>query len=312
MIPFTVQVPATSANLGPGFDVIGAALQLYNRFVFAPATQTQFLFHGPYAHGHSLATNQDNLIYHAYALACQQLGVEPKPLAVSVEMNIPPGRGLGSSATAIVAGLLAAEHIHQAHWSRKQWLDVATAIEGHPDNVAPALLGGCRISMTTAEGLQTWAIPVPADLYWVVLMPAFELSTAKAREAVPQQFSRADCIHNLAAMAALLTGLYQGDDAALKAGLDDRIHQPYREPLVPGMSDVVAAALAAGALGCVLSGAGPSLLALTKEQPEQVARHMKAAWARHGIQAENVTVAIDDAGAKILQLNKGETLSHQV
>lgn len=312
MNAFTVNVPATSANLGPGFDVIGVALQLYNQFTFQKAQTTHLTFAGPYVPSQSLATDEQNLIYQAYRLACQRLQVEPYSLAIAVTMNIPPGRGLGSSATAIVAGLLAASALHPNDWNTQHWLELATEMEGHPDNVAPALMGGCRISMNTPAGLKTWTVPIPPQLYWVVLIPDFELSTAKARQVVPQQVSRADCLFNIAAMSALLTGFYQNDCAAIQAGLQDRIHQPYREPLVPGMSAVIAAAQEAGALGCVLSGAGPTLLALTLEQPEHLGRHMKAAWAQHGIQAENVTVAIDDAGANILKSNKGETLSHQV
>lgn len=309
-----VSVPATTANLGPGFDCVGAALTLPNRFSLRrveldSAPELAIAVTGVEAE--RVSTGPDNLLYQAFCTFYQRLGQTPPKVEMAIELGVPLARGLGSSATAIVAGLVGANALAGFPWEKEAIAALATEIEGHPDNVVPALLGGCRLA---ASGLaeaggeaghegsrQAWAI---AELPWhptvvpIVAIPAFELSTAKAREVLPLSYSRADAIFNTAHLGLLIRALESGEPNWLRAALQDRIHQPYRQSLIPGYATVEAAAIAAGAYGMVISGAGPTLLALgTAETAAAIALGMAQAWT--GVEAIARVLAIDTVGTVV-------------
>jgi homoserine kinase len=305
MTSVTVTVPATTANLGPGFDCLGAALSLYNRFQFSllPPDQTPpdqtLIIEATGLEADLVVRDETNLAYRAFAYFYQQIGQTPPPVHLAIELAVPLSRGLGSSATAIVGGLVGAYRLSGLPVPLQKVMDMAIAIEGHPDNVVPALIGGCRLS---ASGLNSgWTIcevPWHPEIVPVVAIPNFELSTAEARRVLPSQYSRADAIFNMAHLGLLLRGLETGNGDWLQAALQDRIHQPYRLPLIRGYEAVQQAAIAAGAYGLVISGAGPTLLALAPvQQSKAVEEAMAIAWVSQGVEVESRILQLDVKGA---------------
>jgi homoserine kinase len=293
-----VTVPATTANLGPGFDCIGAALTLYNRFKFS-RLQAGFSIAVTGAEAAKVKTDESNLLYQAFLKLYQDLGQTPPAVAIEIELGVPLARGLGSSATAIVGGLVGANQLAGAPLSQTEVMNLAIAMEGHPDNVVPALLGGCRLAASDAASQwQICDVPWQENVVPVVAIPDFELSTAEARRVLPTQVSRADAIFNTAHLGLLLRGLATGNGEWIGAALQDRLHQPYRQALIPGYEAVQNAALAAGAYGMAISGAGPTLLALAESaKAAAVATAMQTAWQQQGIPAETRSLAIDTQGA---------------
>jgi homoserine kinase len=300
----TVTVPATTANLGPGFDCLGAALPLYNRFRFTPlpaATELPTItVTGPEAE--RVKADASNLAYRAFAHLYQQVQQPPPSVHLAIELGFPLARGLGSSATAIVGGLVGANVMAGAPLTPTDVMALAIELEGHPDNVVPALLGGCRLAAASAGG--DWSI---CDVPWhesvmaVVGIPDFELSTTKARQVLPTTYSRADAIFNLGHVGLLLRGLTTGNPNWLRTALDDRIHQPYRRALIHGYGTVETAALAAGAYGLVISGAGPTLLALADNAAAAaVATAMSKAWTASGVGVEVKVLPLDLQGASVV------------
>lgn len=303
----TVTVPATSANLGPGFDCIGVALALYNRFTFSCTSgladpvkiQVQGLERD------RVAIDPTNLVYQAFTHLYDYLGLVPPPVVIDIELGVPLARGLGSSATAIVAGLVGANELAGKPLKVSEVMGLAIEMEGHPDNVVPALLGGCYLAASQEVASSTDIPWVICDLPWhpsivpVVAIPDFELSTTAARQVLPQNYSRADVIFNASHLSLLVRALETGERLWLKAALDDRVHQPYRFSLIAGYERVRAAAMMAGADGLVISGAGPTLLAFADPTvAPEVAGAMEIAWKEQGIQAEVKILEIDTHGAR--------------
>jgi homoserine kinase len=295
-----VRVPATSANLGPGFDALGLALSLYNEVEAREAEGVRVEVEGQGAG--ELATGADNVVARGVRLAYEATGRAFKGVAVRCCNRVPPSRGLGSSAAAWVGGLVAGNALCGGGLSREALLALATRAEGHPDNVAAALLGGLTVSCLAADGVVTAvSLPVPPQLAWIVLIPETRSSTADARAVLPASVPRADAVFNVQRVALLLAALQSGRVEALGVALDDRLHQPYRRALFPWMPAVVDAARAAGALGCVLSGAGPALLAVGLDDGAVVAGAMQAALQAAGVAGTARAVAIDRDGAVVRQ-----------
>ncbi|NEP18538.1 MAG: homoserine kinase [Leptolyngbya sp. SIO4C1] len=291
----TVTVPATTANIGPGFDCLGAALTLSNRFILTPSQQLQITVSGREAQ--RVSRSENNLAYRAFAALYQKLGQPPPPIRLAIELLVPLSRGLGSSSTAIVGGLVGANLLAGSPFDQAALAALATELEGHPDNVVPALLGGCRLTAT--DGGHSTLCPVDwhRSVVPIVAIPDFELSTAKARQVLPETYSRADAIFNAAHLGLLLQGLASGNGDWLRAALRDRIHQPYRQALIPGYEAVQQAAIAAGAWGLVISGAGPTLLALaSSDSTAAVQQAMQAAWADQPFAVQVMALAIDQQG----------------
>jgi homoserine kinase len=299
----TVTVPATTANLGAGFDCIGAAFTLYNEFKFTLLNQgeTQITVTGKEAE--RVNTNiQDNLLYQAFVKLYDRLEKTPPPVKMEIGLGVPLARGLGSSATAIVGGLVGANILAGEPLSQSEVMDLAIEMEGHPDNVVPALIGGCRLAATGANGWEICDIPWHESIVPVVAIPEFELSTAEARRVLPTEISRTDAIFNISHLGLLLRGLETGKQSWLQASLQDKLHQPYRKSLIQGYDKVNTAAISAGAYGMVISGAGPTLLALTDTAHTiDVVVAMASAWQELGIKAEVRSLAIETQGAKVIK-----------
>ena len=296
MTIFEVSVPATTANIGAGFDCLGAALSLYNHFEFELADRLTITASGEGAD--KVERDETNLVYQAIAKFYQHIDRPIPAIAFHTDTKIPLSRGLGSSATAIVGGLVGANLLAGSPLERGELLDLAISMEGHPDNVAPAMLGGCQLMASNQAG--GWEY---CDLQWhesiaiAVAIPNFELSTAKARAVLPKQFSMADAVFNASHLALLTHVIQTGNASWLKAGLQDRLHQPYRQSLITGMADVQAAAIAAGAYGLVISGAGPTLLSLAPMGTiDVVAVAMQQAWQAIGVAAVTKCLAIAKDG----------------
>ena len=288
-----VRVPATTANLGSGFDALGLALALYNEVRAREADAVTVTLDD----GAHLPTDARNVVARGVRLAYETAGRAFKGVALACTNRIPSSRGLGSSAAAWVGGLVAGNALLGDPLDRETLLTLATRREGHPDNVAAAIFGGLTVSCATETGVRAVSLPVPGGLAWVALVPEITSSTAEARAVLPASVPRADAIFNVQRVALLLAGLQSGRNDAIATALDDRLHQPYRLKLFPWMPAVVEAAKQAGALGCVLSGAGPSLLAVVSGDGSAVARAMEAALRRAGIAGAARPFAVDTAGA---------------
>ncbi len=298
-----VKVPATTANIGSGFDCLGAALTLYNRFRFSVSGQESIQIVATGAEADRVSTDASNLVYQSFIKLYEHLGKTPPSVQIEITMDVPLARGLGSSATAIVGGLVGANALAGAPLSQEDVMQLAITIEGHPDNVVPALVGGCRLAASGID--RNWEI---CDIPWdrsvvpIVAIPNFELSTAEARRVLPAEYSRADSIFNASHLGLLLRGLETGRVNWLKAALHDRIHQPYRQSLIRGYEAVRSAALAAGAHGIVISGAGPTLLALASPaNAEAVKAAMHIAWTGQGVEVQVRLLQIDLQGAIVEQ-----------
>lgn len=290
-----VRVPATSANLGPGFDALGLALALHNEVVAEESDRVSVKLQGEGAD--RLARDGGNVVARGVKLAYEAAGRPFRGCALECVNRIPTSRGLGSSAAAWVGGLAAGNALLGSPLSRERLLGLAAQAEGHPDNVAAAVFGGLTVSCGTGDRVTAVTLPVPASITWVVLVPEVTSTTAEARALLPRSVPREDAVFNVQRVALLLAGLQTAQPAALTMALDDRLHQPYRLKLFPWMTAVVAAARGAGALGCVLSGAGPSLLSVVAGDGGAVGRAMEEALGRAGVRGRALALDVDSAGA---------------
>jgi homoserine kinase len=301
-----VHVPATTANLGPGFDCLGAALDLDNVFemrcIQGGSERFDLIIEG--SEGAHLRGGPDNLVYRSAQRVWREAGLQPVALEARVRLAVPPARGLGSSATAIVAGLLGANALAGEPLSTEKLLELAIDIEGHPDNVVPSLVGG--LCMTARAASHRWRVvrcEWSSQVRAVVAIPAIRLTTSEARRAMPKAIPIPDAVSNLGALTLLLQGLRTGNGDLIADGMHDRLHEPYRWGLIQGGRGVREAALEAGAWGCVISGAGPSLLALCRaEVAEDVRVAMVERWRREGVEsrAENLGLQTDGSHWKPL------------
>jgi len=290
-----VRVPATSANLGPGFDALGLALALHNEVVAEEGDRVSVKIEGEGAD--RLARDGSNVVARGVKLAYEAAGRAFTGCELACVNRIPTSRGLGSSAAAWVGGLVAGNALLGSPLSRDALLGLAARAEGHPDNVAAAIFGGLTVSCGTPEGVTAVTLPVTGSLSWVVLVPEVTSATAEARALLPRSVPREDAVFNVQRVALLLASLQAARPAALSVALEDRLHQPYRLKLFPWMPAVATAARAAGALGCELSGAGPSLLAVVAGEGGAVGRAMEDALGRAGVRGNARTLDVDAAGA---------------
>lgn len=295
-----VRVPASSANLGPGFDALGLALALYNDVTLEESDRVAVSIEGEGA-AH-LDTGPGNVVVRAVRMTFAAAGCAFRGARIHCVNRIPLRRGLGSSAAAWVSGLVGANALLGDPIERDALLGLAGRAEGHTDNVAAALLGGLTVSCPVGERVTGVTLPVPPDVRWVVLVPEAESSTREARAVLPASVSRADAVFNVQRASLLLASLVAGRPDLLEIAMHDRLHQPYRARLFPWMEGVAAAARAAGALGCVLSGAGPSMLAAVGGAPDPVARAMEDALQGAGLRGKALVLDVDVAGATCTRL----------
>ena len=290
-----VAVPASVANLGPGFDILAMALQLQNDIRAEQRPGPLSIDAGAGA-PKELNDPDHNLVTTAYSAACKELGVEPTGVHFTCVNRIPIGRGMGSSAAAALAGVLVATALHQAPWDENAVLDRVGELEGHRDNAAAALLGGLAICAPGAPAVQ---LAVSDELRAVLFVPDLPFTTRESRQVVPTAFSRDDAIFNASRCALLIRAVAVGDHAALRVAMEDRWHQDARFALMPGTRAVVDAALNAGASGAALAGAGPSVVALTPLDPGPIAEAMQSAAAIAGIAGHTMVLPARNYGTRV-------------
>ena len=256
----TIRVPATTANLGPGFDAFGCALQLYTDVTFE---ETEY---GLEITGCDEAfTGPDNLAYVSYCAVLASLSEEVRGVKIHIDARIPVCRGLGSSAALLVAGAMGANVLRGNRLSTQGLLNITNAMEGHPDNLGPAFFGGLTASMVDNGLPVTVNFPLHPDWEILALVPDFDMPTPKARAVLPQQVSRADAIYNIAHGAMVLKALELGDEKLLRNAMQDKLHQPYRKHMIGDYEAIEGLARTVGAAFC-LSGAGPTLLCITRDK----------------------------------------------
>jgi len=302
----TIHIPATTANLGPGFDCLGLALDLWNTIHMEVSSHTQVTINGEGIH--ELPTTTDNLTYQAAAHIFVRTGQPIPPLSITSHNRIPLKRGLGSSAAAIVGGLLGANHICGYPFSTHQLLKEATHFEGHSDNVTAALIGGLQIVVTNDDGVHAANVPLPKDLMIIVLIPEKPISTTEARAILPSTISREDAVHNISRVAMLVNALSGDRVGDLRLATEDRIHQPYRERLMPAMSNIFRAALDAGSLGVFLSGSGPTIMALTRGKEMTISYEMADAARRMNVPCKIEVTKPSIRGAYTTNINQEENI----
>jgi homoserine kinase len=294
-----VRVPATTANLGPGFDCLGLALDLWNRAAFTLSGQGIRIKLKGEGKG-LLPTDERNLIVRAFLRFYEAMGKPaPEGLEIICDNQIPMGSGLGSSATAILAGLLAANAFLGEPANRQEILRLATEIEGHADNAAAALWGGLVVVILHDQQPEVFRFEPALLKVVVVLLPSVHLPTAAARAALPKMVPLADAVYNLGRTALVVEALRSGDLALLGKAMRDRLHQPYRLNLIPGAEQALQAACQAGAAAAAISGAGPSLIAFPVAEGEPVAASMAAAFEQAGQKTRSMMLFTTPQGAAV-------------
>ena len=294
----TARIPASTTNLGPGFDVLGLALQLYSTVKLETiGNGTEIVIRGVDAD--KIPNGADNIAFQAANLVFKRSGHQPKGIKLVLTNGIPAIRGLGGSGTAILGGLLTANALCGESFSRTELLNFATELEGHPDNVAASLLGGLVVSVMDGGEVHTIKLDCGSALHVVVAIPDFPLSTKEARRVLPQSVKFADAIYNVSRSSFLVAAIATGNFDMLSLAMNDRLHQPYRVPLIRGFDEVAKAAMDAGALSVALSGAGPSIAAYCTTAMKEIARQMTQAFARHQVACDIKILPIDATGASV-------------
>ena len=293
----TVKIPATSANMGPGFDCLGVALDIWN-IVSVEVGARGFEIYG---HGErELPRDESNLVWASVARIFDETGRPMPPMSLTCHNDIPTTRGLGSSSAALVGGLVAGNELCGNPFDKSELLRIAADAEGHPDNVAPALFGGMQISVSHDGGILSAPIPIPEDLSAVLYVPNTPMPTEEARGLLKSEVSRSDAVFNIGRAALLVRALATGDLRHLDTATDDRLHQPARQTIFFPMKNIIRAALGAGALGAFLSGAGSTVLAFATEKEFTIGYEMADAAVKSGLSGEVVITKPTNLGAHIL------------
>lgn len=295
-----VKVPASTANLGPGFDTLGMALSLYAWIEMSVSEQTSFRFYGDHMEG--LPQDKTNLIYKVAQIVFERAGVSVPELNIAMYSEIPLTRGLGSSASAIVGSLAAANALIGGPLSDDELFQIATELEGHPDNVGASLFGGIVVAAWDGVKADHIRLTPHSRLETLVAIPSFQLSTHKARHALPKQVTMEDAVFNVGRSSVLVAALATGELGLIGAAMRDRLHQPYRAALIPGMSAILERAVEHGALGAALSGAGPTLIAFVDaDNPEKrkLERFLIDSLSEEGIKAETLWLTPEAEGPVI-------------
>lgn len=298
-----VSVPATSANVGAGFDSLGLAVSLHNVFTFEEAEGIQISS----VDGTHVPAGSNNLVYRSARVVYDQLGIPLRGLRITQRNDIPMARGLGSSSACIVAGILGANALLGGRLTKRQMLTLATAIEGHPDNVAPAMLGGFVTSVIDEGQVYSVKKDIDPELAFAAFVPDFRLLTAKARAALPQMVSHKDAVYNLSRAALATAAFCDGDYALLGVATKDVLHQQYRLPLIQGGDEIFELALDLGAMAAYISGAGPTIMAVV-HRDDRVFFERAAAALQQSETLRRFTVRrllADNAGAVVSGAGEG-------
>ncbi len=297
-----VRVPATTANLGSGFDCLGMALSLYLD-VEMKKIDHGFIFLAEGEGSEMISSDSNNLIYRAARLVMKKAGLNPEQqgIKISIKNEIPVERGLGSSASAIIGGILAASQLYDINMSREEILQMAFSLEGHLDNIVPALIGGFTISYKDYNGQIRWVkLDVPHDLRAVVGIPPFTLSTEEMRKVLPKQVSLQDAVDNLSKSALLVNALQQSKWELIPEAMQDRLHQPFRMPFIKGAKNIFSEVQKSGIAGVALSGSGPTIISLVKDGAEnEIMKIMRQTFAKAGIKSQVKVLDPDTDGVRI-------------
>ena len=297
-----VRVPASSANLGPGFDTLGLALGIYLHCRFRIAAEDVVRVSG--RDTESIPAESKNLILKTAREVAEAQGRELPPVYLQIENEIPVGKGLGSSAAALVVGVVLADRVLGMNWDEHRLLDEAARIEGHPDNVSAAVLGSVTTAAIGADGVtRAVRLEVPRAFSVAVVCPDFELSTLRMRDALPDSYSREDAIFNIQRATLLVAALLEGDRDAFPVAFEDRLHQPYRSGYVPGL-DAILSLRVPGLLGCALSGAGPAVLVLYETGREDAVRAVAREFEKAGCQTEVIFPHLDRTGLVVKNMSQ--------
>jgi len=297
-----IHVPCSTSNLGPGYDSIGLALGLSNEFDFERIPSgVEIVLRGTGID--SLESGEQNRTYRAFRAVHERAGEPPPGVRIVQQNRVPIARGLGGSATAVLAGTTAGLLFAGADASPSVVLDHSIAIETHPDNLTPSLVGGLTVSSVDDGHVTFVRVTPPSELTTVTLIPDRVLETGAARRVVPETFSRDDVVFNIRGAAMLMAALAVGDLDPLRLAMRDRLHQPYRVPLLPGMDDIFAAALRAGSPGVALSGAGSGIFAFAyPDAAEGIGEAMQREARKHGIDSYALHLPIDHRGLQIVSV----------
>ena len=306
----SVKVPATTANIGPGFDCLGMALQIYNTITVEetvyPTTGLEINviknddddindFHIP--------TDESNVVYKAIELLYAYTGQTPPAMRINIKSDIPIAKGLGSSASVIVGGILAANELLGNPADEAALLSIANEVEGHPDNIAPAMVGGFVISSVEEDASIIYRkLEWPSEWKLTVCIPDYELATPISRSVLPETVPIADAAYNARRCAMLVEAIHTKDSKLLRLALQDKLHQPYRTRLIPGLDDIIENLKHIdNVIGTVLSGAGPTILVISEgNNIDLIKDTIQDIWSKYGVKANMKTVSVDTEGAKIL------------
>ncbi len=297
-----VTVPASTANLGPGFDALGMAFQLFAVVEMQVSETTEIVLNG--SELQALAADKSNLLYQVAVQVFQQAGLPVPELNITATCDIPLTRGLGSSAAAIVGALVAANSLAGEPFTRDELFAMASRMEGHPDNVGASMFGGIVVATMPEEKnkpVPYVRFPPPTGLRVMVVIPDFWLSTEKARHVLPEVYSKQDVIYNVGHSSLLVAALAYGRLDLLAQAMRDRLHQPYRAELVPGLTDILEGAPRHGALGAALSGAGPTILLFYsgEEEKERLVSFVDQVMSRNGIAYRTMLLKPDQLGVQV-------------
>ena len=292
----TVSVPATTANLGPGFDCLGMALDVWNTVTFTMGG-SGFSIAGQGSD--DLPVGQGNYISSAFSVPFAMTGEPVAEVGIVCQNRIPVGRGLGSSSAAVVAGVLAGNELCGSPFSKEELLAMAADVEGHPDNVASAVLGGLQIVVNGSDGIIASSVPLPRGLDAVLFVPDQPVVTVEARSLLPREIDRDDAVFNIGRVGLLVNALATGDLSLLRTATEDRLHQQEREKIFPAMKNILRAALDAGALGAFLSGSGSSVLAFADSRRMTIGYEMAEAASKSGVSGEFRVTRPSTEGARL-------------
>ncbi|MEB3100361.1 homoserine kinase [Ferviditalea candida] len=309
-----VKVPASTANLGPGFDTLGMALNLFAWIEMSMSEQTRIHLHGDQLKG--VTDTKSNLVYQVAREVFTAAGEAPPELEITMYSDIPLARGLGSSATAIIGGMVAANALIGNKLSKDELFQLSSRLEKHPDNVGASLFGGIVVAYWDGNRAEYIRIEPDPRLEVLAVIPEFHLETEKARGVLPKQVSMSDAVFNVSHSSLLVVALSTGNLRMIRHAMQDKLHQPYRSSLIPGMDAILREAADYGALGVALSGAGPTLLALVEAgsgHKEALARFMSETLNRNGIASRTLWLKPCPDGAQVLtQGSENSTLFENI
>lgn len=294
---FEIKVPATSANMGPGLDTLGVAFKLYNRFIVEEIETGLEIF----GCDENFA-NSDNLVYASMLKTFKKLGKAPKGVRLTFKTQIPVSGGLGSSATCILAGITAANRLCGDILTRKEVLNFACEIEGHPDNITPALVGGMTVSIMNEGAAFYNKIPISAGVKFCAIIPELQLSTGDSREVLPETILFKDGVYNIGMVSMLIVALVNGDYKGVKLACNDKLHQPYRTGLIKNYSEITNFVKDSEALGVFLSGAGPTIMVILKKDDNNTEEKLKKFLESLSGNWKTLNLEIDEEGIQICEV----------